>query len=165
MKKICFQNKCRKNVVFSSQIDVYYTIVKGLRGIIMSTENVTQFVELLRAIEDNKILLPDFQRKFVWTDVDSQKAIVASVLAKLPIGSILLLEANAQDYAAKIIGTKLSVDKSKVADKVDFLLDGQQRITTLANVFSNVVQDNAGEVSNLINQQALKRRFFLKVPR
>ncbi len=97
--------------------------------------------------------------------MDSQKAIVASVLAKLPIGSILLLEANAQDYAAKIIGTKLSVDKSKVADKVDFLLDGQQRITTLANVFSNVVQDNAGEVSNLINQQALKRRFFLKVPR
>ena len=38
--------KYRNNVVFSSQIDDYYTIVKGLRGIIMSTENVTQFVEL-----------------------------------------------------------------------------------------------------------------------
>ena len=54
--------KYRNNVVFSSQIDDYYTIVKGLRGIIMSTENVTQFLELLRAIEENKILLPDFQR-------------------------------------------------------------------------------------------------------
>lgn len=129
----------------------------------MSQDNVTEFIDLIEKIRDNKILLPDFQRKFVWTDVDMQKGIIASVLSKLPIGSILLLEAKPTEYAAKVIGTKIRIDTTRIEGKVNFLLDGQQRITTLTNVFSNIVQENAGSVSNLVNQ-ALKRRFFLKVP-
>ena len=45
-------------------------------------------------IKKNLILLPDFQRNFVWNDPDIQRDLVASVIAKLPIGSILLLSTN-----------------------------------------------------------------------
>lgn len=40
------------------------------------------------------------------------------------------------------------------------LLDGQQRMTVLTNAFSNVVFEMAGSVANLVNKNALKRRFF-----
>ena len=54
-------------------------------------ENKTDFNELVRKIDSKEILLPDFQRDFVWKDEEQQKSITASVLAKMPIGSILLL--------------------------------------------------------------------------
>ena len=47
----------------------------------------------IRKIKKNEILLPDFQRQFVWKE-EIQKKLVASVLTRLPIGSILLLRSN-----------------------------------------------------------------------
>lgn len=58
----------------------------------MANINTSDFKEIVRNIENNKILLPDFQREFVWKDEEMQKKIVASVLAKMPVGSILLLD-------------------------------------------------------------------------
>ena len=52
---------------------------------------------MLGEIEEEKILLPDFQRKFRWTDRETQAKLVASVLCKMPIGSILLLNLPAKD--------------------------------------------------------------------
>ena len=43
-------------------------------------------------IKNNRILLPNFQRDFVWREEDNQKNLVASVLTKMPIGNILLLK-------------------------------------------------------------------------
>ena len=84
----------------------------------------------------------------------------------MPVGSILLLHADPNDYAAKVIGCKNKmVNTSNISDKVDFLLDGQQRITVLSNVFSNVIHENCPKVSELVASIALKRRFFLKLPR
>ena len=101
------------------------------------------FTELVRSIQSNKILLPDFQREFVWTDEEVQKRLISSVLAKMPIGSILLLESDPKDYSCKKIGCNIKIDNSGIKGKVCFLLDGQQRITVLSNVFSNVIQENA----------------------
>ena len=38
-------------------------------------DNVSDFKELVRDIESKKILLPDFQRDFVWKDEEKQKKI------------------------------------------------------------------------------------------
>ena len=119
--------------------------------------------EIIGDIEKNKILLPDFQRKFVWTEEERQKKIVASILTKMPIGSILLLESNPSDYSSKIIGCR-TVNNGNTSTNVDFLLDGQQRITVLTNVFSNVIHNNCSKVSDLVSP-TLKRRFFLRVPK
>lgn len=117
-------------------------------------------------IKKNKILLPNFQRQFVWKDEEDQRKLVASVLTKMPIGSILLLKArNADEYACKPLGSSKPLDsKSLVKGDVEFLLDGQQRLTVLANVFSNVIF-SLSSIGDLIAPIALKRRFFLALPR
>lgn len=114
--------------------------------------------EIIGDIQKNKILLPDFQRKFVWTEDERQKKVIASVLTKMPIGSILLLESNPSDYSSKIIGCKI-INHESTDKNVEFLLDGQQRITVLTNVFSNVIHNNCSKVSDLVSP-TLKRRFF-----
>lgn len=128
-----------------------------------SNSMVTDFSNIIRQIENKGILLPDFQREFVWRDEEMQKKLVASVLAKMPVGSILLLHGSPSDYQSKSIGRKNAVDVTNLND-VDFLLDGQQRITVLSNVFSSVIFDHSVNFSNLVSP-ALKRRFFLKIPK
>lgn len=130
----------------------------------MTNENYSDFKEIVRNIEDKKILLPDFQREFVWKDEDRQKKIVASLLTKMPIGSILLLTSSADEYCSKIIGRNADIDTKSISGDVNFLLDGQQRITVLTNVFSNVIHDNCPKVSELVSP-SLKRRFFLRIPK
>lgn len=130
----------------------------------MADESKSNFTTVIEQINGNEILLPDFQRNFVWKDEEQQKKLVASVLCKMPIGSILLLQANPNEYAAKLIGcAKKKVDTANISNEVYFLLDGQQRITVLANVFSNVIHENCPKVSELISS-SLKKRFFLVIP-
>lgn len=122
------------------------------------------FRDIIYKIESGKILLPDFQREFVWREEEQQKKIVASVLAKMPIGSILLLRSNPDEYACKYIGCQKKVDTQGMSGEVEFLLDGQQRMTVLTNVFSNVVHEKCDKVTDLISP-SLKRRFFLRIPK
>lgn len=121
----------------------------------------------INKIKKNEILLPDFQRQFVWKEEEMQRKLVASVLTKMPIGSILLLKSkNAHEYSCKPLGAKDSILPEKLpSGAVEFLLDGQQRMTVLANVFSDAIFQLTPQSSNLIAPSALKRRFYLAVPR
>lgn len=130
----------------------------------MEKNSTTDFRELVRKIDAKKILLPDFQREFVWREEEQQRKIVASILAKMPIGSILLLQSKPDEYSSKLIGCKNELDTTDIKENVEFLLDGQQRITVLTNVFSNVIHDKCEKISDLISP-SLKRRFFLRIPK
>lgn len=130
----------------------------------MGNSSESDLTNIIRKIERKKILLPDFQREFVWKDEEQQKKIVASVLAKMPIGSVLLLKSKPDEYASKLIGCKNEIDTEQIDGEVEFLLDGQQRITVLTNVFSNVIHDQCSKISDLISP-SLKRRFFLRIPK
>lgn len=121
----------------------------------------TNLVGLIKSIENKEILLPDFQRGFVWND-EMQKRLAASVLTKMPIGNILLLEADAQEYGCKMIGRKTVVDTSNL-ENVHILLDGQQRMTVLTNIFSNVIFDGINKLGKELLSAGLKRRFFIKI--
>ncbi len=84
----------------------------------------------------------------------------------MSFGSILLLSSDSKDYAYKLIGCKerkTSIELG-ISGEIKALLDGQQRVTVLTNAFSNVVFEMAGSASQLVNQSALKRRFFLRIP-
>ncbi len=132
----------------------------------MSDPNKSDFKEIVRKIEKNQILLPDFQREFVWTAEERQKKIVSSVLAKMPVGSILLLASKPDEYSSKNVGLRTTLDTSKMSgDEVFFLLDGQQRITVLSNVFSSIIHDKCTSNSDYVSPVGLKRRFFLCVPK
>ena len=122
---------------------------------------------LIKKIVEKEILLPDFQRNFVWREEERQVGLIASVLAKMPVGSILLLGSKAEDYAYKMIGCKERKTYSElgIRDDIYALLDGQQRVTVLTNAFSNVIFEIAEKSSKLINQKGLQRRFFIKIPK
>ena len=115
----------------------------------------------IEKIENHEILIPDFQRGFVWKDLEMQKRLIASVLAKLPIGSILLLDGDPKEFQSKKIGRKNTFIVEGNETK-QYLLDGQQRMTVLTNVFSNTILKD-GRLSELISI-SLKNRFFLQMP-
>lgn len=125
----------------------------------------TNLNEIIRKIQSDSILLPDFQRGFVWKDEEMQKKLVASVLTKMPLGSILLLKANAQDYGYKLIGrtTKKTLDASEDKE-VQVLLDGQQRLTVLTNIFSNIIFCDLTNYRDELVSPSLKKQFFIKIP-
>lgn len=131
----------------------------------------TNLKKITEMIQSKDLLLPDFQRGFVW-NVDKQKALIASVLAKMPLGSVLLLESKVSDYGCRTLGRKDEPDLSEKNEKDDVyvLLDGQQRLTVLTNVFSNLLYyDYSGsgrldcDYNKLISVD-LRNRFFLKIP-
>lgn len=130
----------------------------------MNDTNRSDLTELIKGLEKNEIVLPDFQREFVWTSEEKQCKLIASVLARMPIGSILLLKSKPDEYVSKVIGSRKKLDMSNISGEVEFLLDGQQRLTVLANVFSSVIHDLCPKVKEL-NSYALKRRYFLRVPK
>lgn len=128
----------------------------------------TNLKKIVEMVQSKELLLPDFQRGFVW-NVEKQKALIASVLAKMPIGSVLLLEAKSNEYGCRSLGRKDEPDLTGSED-VYVLLDGQQRLTVLANVFSNLLYYDYSGSGNLdtdyqkLISTDLKNRFFLKIP-
>ena len=87
----------------------------------------THLKELLTDSQGGKLQLPDFQRSWVWDD-ERIKGILASVSLGFPIGVIMTLEAGSgiKFESRPIKGVKLNG-----TDPGDYLLDGQQRITSL----------------------------------
>lgn len=131
----------------------------------MSTEEKSMSLQtMVRKIQRKEILLPDFQRGFVWQDEEKQIRLAASVLAQMHIGSILLLEASPDTYSCKMIGRNTKLSPQELPDgKVCVLLDGQQRITVLTNIFSNAIFSGLDDYGKLASP-CLKKQFFIRIP-
>ena len=119
---------------------------------------------IINEIKNNEIMLPDFQRQFDW-NIEKQCGLVASVLTRLPVGGILLLKADSKDYKSKRIGLDAKEDLGgNIPDKTNFLLDGQQRMTCLTNVFSDVIHESSKyKIGKLASKSYLATRFYLKI--
>lgn len=137
----------------------------------MENTTVTDLRSIIKLIREEKLLLPDFQRGFVW-NVEMQKRLIASVLVKMPIGSILILEAGVDDYGCRVLGRKDEPDLSKKNknETLHVLLDGQQRLTVLTNIFSNqLYYDYEGSGKLICDYKKiisidLINRFFIAIP-
>lgn len=80
--------------------------------------------ELIASINKRDLVLPEFQREFVWTRYQA-KQLVVSLLKGYPVGSLLFWKTDKPPELKNI---------SKLPDKfgtIQVLLDGQQRLTTL----------------------------------
>ena len=94
----------------------------------MFKTNPVSLKELLDDTESGKIQLPDFQRGWVWDD-DRIRGLLASISRGFPVGAIMTLEAGGE--------IRLKSRMIEGADRKDgttldaFLLDGQQRLTSL----------------------------------
>jgi uncharacterized protein with ParB-like and HNH nuclease domain len=85
---------------------------------------------------EGKLVLPNFQRGFEWK-VEEQKKLLSSVLTLLPIGSILLLDGKKGDFSTRQLC--YNDEDFDQHDECSYLLDGQQRTSTLRAIFSNFI--------------------------
>ena len=95
------------------------------------THVVTEVIFLGRLVERvvaGKIRVPRFQRAFVWSQADLRQ-LLDSVLRGIPIGSILVWDTERHVESTPRIGPVEIT--SRPQGLVGYLLDGQQRVSTL----------------------------------
>lgn len=132
---------------------------------VIANSNET-FGELIKEEMDGLLLLPDFQRDFVWS-VEQQKSLAATFLVRIPLTSFLLLNGKQHDFSYKRLCMRKK-DTSKQLSNHDgecvFLLDGQQRLSTLKNIFSDIYDDNEDwdKVFDRVDNK-LRYRWFLNL--
>lgn len=89
--------------------------------------------ELLRMVETGKAQLPEFQRSWVWDDTKICK-LIESITSGFPMGAAMFLANGGESIRFKY-RKFTGVDDSVIATPEWLVLDGQQRLTTLFQVF------------------------------
>ncbi|MCL2823861.1 MAG: DUF262 domain-containing protein [Polyangiaceae bacterium] len=86
---------------------------------------------LLDRVVNGRLQLPDFQRGWAWDD-DHIRQLLVSVARSFPIGAIMLLQTGGEIQLGirPVEGIDLDADSAKYAEYL--ILDGQQRLTSLA---------------------------------
>jgi hypothetical protein len=87
------------------------------------------FNSLFAEIEHGTIKIPQFQRDFVWSKTDSAK-LLDSIVKGYPIGTFILWKTNERLRAIRNLGG-LTLPETPKGDAVKYVLDGQQRLTSL----------------------------------
>jgi hypothetical protein len=87
------------------------------------------FSSLFAEIEHGTIKIPQFQRDFVWSKSDSAK-LLDSIVKGYPIGTFILWKTNERLRSIRNLGGLTLPDTPK-GDAVKYVLDGQQRLTSL----------------------------------
>ncbi len=87
------------------------------------------FSSLFAEIEHGTIKIPQFQRDFVWSKADSAK-LLDSIVKGYPIGTFILWKTNERLRSIRNLGGLTLPDTPK-GDAVKYVLDGQQRLTSL----------------------------------
>ena len=102
-----------------------------------------KYTDLISEIEKGQIKVPKFQRNFVWS-LDKTAKLLDSILKGYPIGTFILWETNERLNDIKNIGN-LELPKVPEGSKVQYVLDGQQRITSLYAAFLAAKIQKEGE--------------------
>ena len=102
-----------------------------------------KFTDLISEIQKGQIKIPKFQRDFVWS-IDKTAKLLDSILKGYPIGTFILWETNERLNDIKNIG---NLELPPIPDdiKIQYVLDGQQRITSLYAAFLGASIKKEGE--------------------
>lgn len=84
---------------------------------------------LLSDIESGRVKIPQFQREYVWKKDDAAK-LIDSVLRGYPIGTFILWKTRDKLRSIRNIGG-IKLNDTPDGDSIYYVLDGQQRITSL----------------------------------
>jgi hypothetical protein len=90
--------------------------------------------QLAQRVLDGDIILPEFQRPFVWKPKQILD-LLDSIYRNFPIGSVLVWESR-QALASKRTLADLEVRPRSDAYPVNYLLDGQQRLSTICGALN-----------------------------
>lgn len=106
-------------------------------GIHYETANLREIID---SHTHGKLVLPNFQREFVWS-VEDQRQLLTSLLADIPIGAVLLLRGTSTDFTARRFGRRAEAEPTK---ECTFLLDGQQRLSCVHHFLSDPLSEEPG---------------------
>lgn len=100
------------------------------KQVIMQPENLPKKYEaLFLEIDKGEIKLPMFQRDFVW-DKEQTAKLIDSILKGFPVGTFIFWKTRDELRSYKNIGNH-KLPKTPKGDYAHYILDGQQRITSL----------------------------------
>lgn len=95
----------------------------------LPTPSHARYTNLLSDIEKGEIKIPQFQRDFVWS-VQKSAALLDSVIKGYPIGTFIFWSTKDRLRSVRDLGN-IKLPDPKEGEIVSFILDGQQRITSL----------------------------------
>ena len=95
-----------------------------------------QYTDLIRDIENGTLKIPQFQRDFVW-DIDKTAELLDSILKGYPIGTFIIWQTKDRINNIKNIGNQ-ELPETMEGTEVHYILDGQQRITSLFAAYKGV---------------------------
>ncbi|MEX0404905.1 DUF262 domain-containing protein [Aquibium sp. LZ166] len=95
----------------------------------------------IERILSGTIRIPAFQRGFVWT-TDNISFLMDSIYRNYPIGNILLWRTRDSLEKERDLGP-YSLPKPEKEYPIDYVLDGQQRLTSIFSVFQTVLAPNS----------------------
>jgi hypothetical protein len=93
--------------------------------------------KVLDEILAGRIRVPAFQRGFVW-DADRVAYLMDSIYKRYPIGSALLWRTKTTLRVERQLGP-FQLPENKPDYPIDYVLDGQQRLTSIFGVFQNEI--------------------------
>ena len=96
-----------------------------------------KYERLFIEIHDGQIKIPNFQRSFVWDKLQTAK-LVDSIIKGFPIGTFILWKTREEMRHYKSIGND-ELPKTKKGSTSFYILDGQQRITSLYAVRKGLI--------------------------
>ena len=88
-----------------------------------------KYKELISDIEKGQIKIPQFQRDFVW-DLKGSAKLLDSIFKNYPIGTFIFWRTNERLRSIRNIGN-LDLPEPRGGESITYVLDGQQRITSL----------------------------------
>ena len=102
-----------------------------------------KYSDLISEIQKGIIKIPKFQRDFVWS-IDKTAKLLDSILKGYPIGTFILWQTDERINDIKNIGN-LEIPPTPDGTKVQYVLDGQQRITSLYAAYLGAKIRKVGE--------------------
>ncbi|MEQ9106323.1 MAG: DUF262 domain-containing protein [Limnobacter sp.] len=102
-----------------------------------------KYSDLINEIQKGIIKIPKFQRDFVWT-LDKTAKLLDSILKGYPIGTFILWQTDERINDIKNVGN-LNIPDTPDGVKVQYVLDGQQRITSLFAAYLGAHIQKVGE--------------------
>ena len=107
-------------------------------------DNGTQkLIHLSTELEQGTIKIPRFQRDFVWT-VGKSAGLIDSILKGYPIGALIYWRTDERLRSIRDLG-RFNYPAANAGEKVNYVLDGQQRLTSIVAALNGLKVKTADE--------------------
>lgn len=101
---------------------------------------------MVHEIERGSVKVPQFQRDFVWSR-DKSARLLDSLLKGFPIGTFILWKTEEELRSIRNLGG-VDLPPTPKGDSVYYVLDGQQRLTSLFAALKGLSVNRSGRIEN-----------------